>query len=282
MSQQNLPTETKSSKVDSAAVLAAQPVEPEATAPVTPPETAVARADNSQALAPMERSPLALLPGDADDMWRLSVQLAKASVVPEALRSRPNDVFIVLMTGSEMGLAPMQSLHSLDIVHGRVFVRARLRIAKVLQSGHAEYFRCEQSDDKSSRWRTRRKGWGGACGCSDADWAVERIGKTKCVACDREIVARSMALTFTLEMAKAYGLLEKKGSGYKSKPAVMLRWRAGGQLADAVYPEIVMGMVSEEDADAPIDGGIVESFDPETGEVPTTGTAGLKAALARS
>jgi len=243
--------------------------------------TALSRPEPPAAMtAPLEvgRRPLPFLPADADDMWRLATQLSKASVVPDALRGKPADAFVVLMTGREMGLAPMQSLHTLDVVHGVVFVRAKLRIALVLQSGLAEYFRCEQSDDKSSRWRTRRKDWGGSCGCSDMEWPIKRVG-SKCGVCDREVVPRSMALTFTLEQAKSYGLMDKRGSGYQSKPAVMLRWRAGGQLADAVYPEIVLGMGTEDDLDATV--AADEPAPPADDDTPGEGVAGLKAELGK-
>lgn len=66
-------------------------------------------------------------------------------------------------------------------------------------------------------------------------------------------------LTYTLDMAKAAGLVKPKGA-WESYPQNMLRWRAIGFCSDIVFPDVKGGLHQADEFDLPIDdeGGIID------------------------
>ena len=48
----------------------------------------------------------------ADPLGPTAVVVASSSLAPEALRGKPQDALLVLMTGRELGIGPMQALRS--------------------------------------------------------------------------------------------------------------------------------------------------------------------------
>ena len=58
-------------------------------------------------------------PSNLAELDSLSDKLAKSALIPEALRNKPADVAVVLMTGAELGLGPMLSLRSIYVVKGK-------------------------------------------------------------------------------------------------------------------------------------------------------------------
>lgn len=79
----------------------------------------------------------ALTPQDSDQAFRLAQALAQAGeMVPETYRGAPMKIMAAIQKGSEIGLAPMQSLASIALVNGRPTIWGDALRAVVLRAGH--------------------------------------------------------------------------------------------------------------------------------------------------
>jgi hypothetical protein len=162
------------------------------------------------------RPPLAFVPGNIDEMYRVAKTLALASLLPPDLAGKPENVLLVLMMGNELGLSPIQALRQIFIVKGRPYISAALKIALVKKAAECIYFKCTETT------------------ATQATFETQRVGEDP------------MKLTFTIEQAKRAGLVDK-GGNWAMYPEVMLRWRAASQLCDLVYPDITGNIGSRED-----------------------------------
>lgn len=159
------------------------------------------------------------VPTNLDEAWRQAEMLSKASLLPDALRQKPHDILVVLMTGAELGLSPMQSIREVYVVKGKGYISALLKVSLVRQSGLCLSWQMVESTATVATFETQRRG----------DSAPTR-------------------LSFTIAEAKVAGLLGSGDSSNWSKyPALMLRRRCTSQLADEVYPDVLRGTGAEDE-----------------------------------
>ncbi|HNU82338.1 MAG TPA: recombinase RecT [Thermoanaerobaculia bacterium] len=162
--------------------------------------------------------PAAFEPENLDQALALAEKLAKSNIIPTPLRAKPADVIVVLLTGRELGLSPMQSLRSLHVVEGRPCLSAELLVALCLRRPEiCESFVLVESTDAKATYRAKRRG------------------------------CEPVSLSWTIEQAAKAGLANK--NNWKSHPAAMLRARASSSLARAVFPDITTGVYGEDEAD---------------------------------
>lgn len=175
--------------------------------------------EETKALA--HRQPLGFEPTNVDEAWRIAGMLAQSQLLPDALKGKPSDVLVTLLAGRELGLSPMQSIRQVYVVKGKPMLSTYLKIAMVKRSPDCIYFKCIETTNEKATFETERKG----------------EGKT--------------TLSFTMADAKNAKLTEPSKSGepsmYTKYPALMLRSRAGSQLADLVYPDVVGGIGTHEE-----------------------------------
>ena len=157
-----------------------------------------------------------IIPTTFEETWRMAEVFSKSGLVRKELRGKPEDVMLMLMQGLELGLKPVQTLSQIYVVDGQPSLSSKLKIALVRQSPVCEYLICVFSDDTKATWETKRKG-----------------------------NPKPTTLTFTIEQAAAYGLTSK--DNWKKK-AVMLRWRAGGQICDLDYSDVIGGLRTYDEA----------------------------------
>lgn len=176
------------------------------------------------AIQKREREPLPFLPRNIDDAWRSAELFARSGLIPDALRGKPSDVLVCILTGAELGIQPMQALREIYVVEGRPYVSSMLKVAMVKQSPECLAWQMVESTDKRATFRTHRKG-----------------------------DTSPTTLTFTIEEADRAGLTGPTRSGKPSNwhkyPALMLRRRCASQLADEVYPDVVRGLHEESELD---------------------------------
>lgn len=143
----------------------------------------------------------------------------------------PEAIWAIVIRGREMGLGALTALDTFHIVEGRPTMHASLVIGLVLKSGLCEYFDLVESTRERAEWVTKRKG-----------------------------SSRETKLAWTIEDAHAANLVEKSGGGdfrgisRSGKPSnwdkyrrTMLRWRAGTELARAVYPDVTAGIYTPDE-----------------------------------
>jgi hypothetical protein len=164
-----------------------------------------------------KKNSMALVPTTLGEARELSAVLAKSALLPADLRGKEADVFVTVMAGRELGLAPMAALRSIHVIKGKPVMSADGMVAVALASGLAEYFRCVESSDKVATYETRRKG-----------------------------TPEPQLLSFTIEEAKLAGLTSN--DNWKRYTAAMLRARAKAALCRDVYPDALAGVYDEDEA----------------------------------
>lgn len=152
-----------------------------------------------------------------DDAERLA-RIAVSSGLT-ALR-RPEEAAVILLTGRELGLAPMQSLRGIHVVQGRPVLSADLMVAIVRRSGLCASWRTVESTPETCTIETRREG------------ETEAARKT-----------------WTMADAARAGLTAK-GGNWKAYPTQMLRHRCAADLAREVYPDVVLGLYDPDELGA--------------------------------
>ena len=157
----------------------------------------------------------AVLPAVGD----LAGKVAQTEFVPDAMRGKPAVVAAAILYGRELGLEPMTSLRSVNIIKGRPALTAEAMRAMVLAAGH--------------------------------DIRFQEMTSARCV-----IVGRrkgqddTTTVTFTMDDAKKMGV--GGGQQYAKMPRQMLAARATSELCRLIFADVIGGLISDveaEDAD---------------------------------
>lgn len=125
--------------------------------------------------------------------------------------------FVVMLAGYELGLEPMQSVRGVQVVKGRTSLSADIQAALVVRSPLCRYFRCVDSDATQAVYETHRDGH-----------------------------PAPVRLIYTFQQAQRAGLTGSQT--WKAHTEAMLRARCAAALARQVYPDLVAGVVSPDEA----------------------------------
>lgn len=128
----------------------------------------------------------------------------------------PEKAFVIIVTGQELGLSPMQSLRGIHVIQGRPVLSAQLIVALAKRSNFCEYFKLVESTAEKATYETRRAG-----------------------------DPSPTTLSYTIEEAKRAGLVGK--DVWRNHPASMLRARCAAALARDVYPDVLLGVYEEDE-----------------------------------
>lgn len=169
--------------------------------------------------------------GGLDEAFRLSKNLALASVLPQDLRGKPSDVLAIVLYGQELGLAPMQAIQGIYVVKGKPQLSATTWTALIRRAGHkVKWGKC---DDRSATVTITR--------ADDPD--------------------NPHTETFTIEDAVQAGLCRLENGKVKARSAkgdalpwesytkTMLRNRAISACGKLQCPEVALGFGVEGDYD---------------------------------
>jgi hypothetical protein len=139
-----------------------------------------------------------------------AVQLAEYAAKSGLCAVRePAQALVVLLTGMELGLSPMQSFRGIHVVNGKPVLSADLLVAIVRASGVCRSWLTVESSIDRCTIETHREG-----------------------------DASPVRKTWTSEDAKRAGL---STAVWRSYPAQMLRHRCAADLAREVYPDLALG-----------------------------------------
>lgn len=176
----------------------------------------------------------------ADAAIRIAHQLAQSSFVPLSLRGKPQEIAAAILAGSEVGLSPMASIRSFDVIQGQAAARA-LTLRAVAQSMGHEIVMLESSNTRC-RMKGRRRG-------SD-EWQT---------------------VTWTIDRARDLQLTGK--DNWKKQPGTMLVARATSEVTRLVAADALLGIGYS--AEEIADGGAPEyapTVPTESLTAPTPGT----------
>jgi hypothetical protein len=159
----------------------------------------------------------ALAPRSFGEVRELAELAVASGLLPEAI-STPEAAFVVIATGMELGLSPMQSLRGIHVVEGKPILAADLLVALAKRSPECLYFRLVESTYERATYETHRRG-----------------------------EPKPTSLTWTLEDARRADLIGRRT--WKAHPAAMLRARCAAALARAVYPDLLLGVYEESEGE---------------------------------
>lgn len=215
------------------------PTDQPAPEPAPEPPAALAEPDPADALAQLAAGAVLDAMPARDELAGLAamaVTLSAAAAIPEALRNRPNDVFLVLLTGRELGMAPTAALRGLYVVNGQVTLPPKVRKGIVTKRGLGRVWPDQANDAESATWYATR---------ADEGHQV------------------TYSYTFTKADALAAPEHNKNPVGDKNNlwnkyvrmgyPKRMVSWRALGYLLDDVFSEVGTGLYSPDEVGAVVD-----------------------------
>ena len=148
--------------------------------------------------------------GIVADALRLADVICDTELVPKTLKGRPDAVVAVVLAGHELGLGPMQSLQTIDLIQGRPSLSPEGMRALVLAHGHG--FKVT-GDDVTATATVRRKEW------AEGEWE---------------------SYTFTMDDAVRAELLGNPS--WKKYPRAMLYARATSEAARATFADVIAGL----------------------------------------
>lgn len=167
-----------------------------------------------------------LVPKDFDQLYRMSRVMAASGMMPKGC-AKPEQVFVAVQMGLEIGLAPMQAVQNIAVINGRPSVWGDAALALVRASGQLDRF--------AERALTDEKGIFIGYRC-----IASRVG-------DPDVVDH----TFTLADAKQAGLGKKPGP-WQEYPKRMCQMRARGFALRDLFPDVLKGLaIAEEARDMP-------------------------------
>lgn len=128
----------------------------------------------------------------------------------------PQQALVISLAGRDLGFSYTQALRAFSIIKGKPTLTADGMVAAVLARGVCEYFRPVEVSEQSATWETRRVG------------------------------SEPVRYTFSMADAERAGLINDM---YRRHPRRMLSARCKAYLARDVYPEVLLGLVTEDEAE---------------------------------
>jgi len=167
--------------------------------------------------------PQGLVPQNLSDVKTFADIITRSTLCPDAYRNKPNDVFVAILMGLDLGLSPMQAVQNIAVINGRPCLWGDAMLAVCKNSPSWEWMAETQTGEGERMVATCR---------------VKRRGEPEVVT------------TFSFGEAKAAGLTGK--GPWRSYPKRMLQMRARGFALRDAYPDVLRGIApAEEVADYP-------------------------------
>lgn len=178
----------------------------------------------AQFIPPKNQTRFGVVPHTFDEAWRMSVAIAKSDLAPKDFRDKPENCFIALQMGAELGIPPMAAIQNIGVINGRPVIYGDLALAIVVAhpdyEQHEEYLEGE-GDKMVAVFEIQRRG--------------HKLHK----------------VTFSVEDAKKAKLWTKSGP-WQEYPKRMLQMRARGFGLRNKFPDALKGLsIAEEAMDLP-------------------------------
>jgi hypothetical protein len=172
----------------------------------------------------------------------VATSLVETSFVPQQFRGKPHEATAAILAGAEVGLSPMASLRSFDVIQGTAAARALTLRAIVQSQGHEMVL--AESTATRCRMRGKRRGSG--------EW--------------QEVL-------WTIDRAQALGLTGK--DNWKKQPGAMLLARATSELARLIAADAILGIgYTVEELGDGADPQSTPGYEPQPDAAPEPSSAG--------
>lgn len=158
--------------------------------------------------SPLTESELEAWARDAIAISNIAANIATTSLAGQ-YRGKPDEVTAVILAGHELGIQPMTSLKSIDVIQGQPALRAHAMRGLLQAKGHQ--IELVESDDNHCVMRGRRKG-----------------------------AEKWQTVVWDIPRARLLGLMNK--DQWKKQPKTMLINRATGEICRLVASDALHGM----------------------------------------
>lgn len=156
----------------------------------------------------------------------LATKIAGTDFVPDALKGKPAAVAAAIMYGRELGLEPMSSLRSINVIKGKPSLSSEAMRAMVMAAGHEITF--------------------------------PEMTNTRCVIRGRRRGSEdTTTVTYSMDDAKRAGL--SGNSQYSKMPRQMLTARATAELCRLIFADVIGGLIADVEVDDIITAEVVET-----------------------
>lgn len=181
-----------------------------------------------------------------EEIVRLANAISASDIIPDAFRKNPSNCLVALLHGLEIGLKPMQTFKSIMVVNG---------IPSIY--GDAALALCRKSSLMDVSF-----GSGGI-----KEWS-EGEGESLICYCEtkRAGAAEAHKSSFSWKDALAAGLAQNDKKLYKKYPKRMCGFRARGFELRDNFGDVLLGMVTVEEA---MDYEIIDTATGEIAEMPS-------------
>lgn len=161
-----------------------------------------------------------LVPANFEDLWRMAKAVSASGLAPRGM-DRPEQVFVAMAHGLEIGLKPMQSLQRIAVINGRPTIWGDAMIGLVRASGLLESF---------------TESFEGAEGTMDF--------RAVCVA--KRVGSDEVRSVYSVKDARTAGLWGKSGP-WTTSPKRMLQMRARSFALRDLFADVLGGLYMAEE-----------------------------------
>lgn len=176
------------------------------------------------AVAPQTETTISVFSGQEnfENAMRMAEQLSKSDMIPQTYKGKPENCIIALELSNRLKLSPFLVMQNMYIVQGRPSWSSSFIISCINGSGRFTGPLKFEMDANRTKCRA---------------YATEKASGEKLV-----------GPLITMEMAQHEGWLGKNGSKWKTMPELMLRYRAAAFFGRLYCPEIINGMLTDDEA----------------------------------
>jgi hypothetical protein len=156
-----------------------------------------------------------------EHVQRIAMMFSKSDLVPVRFQNNPGNCIIAIEMAERMGASYLMVMQNLDVIQGKPSFSSTFLIACINACGKFSPLRYEEDDKDGGRCRA---------------WALDKLNNEKI-----------FGIWVSMEMAKLEGWVDRKGSKWKTIPALMLRYRSASFFQRQFAPEISMGFHTTEE-----------------------------------
>lgn len=155
-----------------------------------------------------------------DNAKAIAAELSKSDIIPKEFQNKPANCLIAVELANRLKASPFQVMQNMDVIYGRPSLRSSFVIGCINNSG--KILGSLKFDGDAEKCRA---------------WAIEK-----------ETGEKLLGPFVTMEMAANEGWLNKNGSKWKTMPGLMMRYRAAAFFGRLYCPEILNGMLTDDEA----------------------------------
>lgn len=167
------------------------------------------------------------LPQTFEQAQKYCNYLASSTLVPKAYQGKPNDVFVAITWGQEVGLSAMNSLRNMAVINGRPSLWGDAPIALVRSSPKCEMLL--EDNEAFAYARDHIPGW---------EHLKDKDPDSTSICVGKRVGEPPQAREFSVEDVKKANL----GNVHKQYPKDMRKYKARSRLIDSLFADITNGL----------------------------------------